>query len=131
MEKTLGIIKPDAVKSGFSDDISADIISAGFNIINSRTTTLTKEQGEQFYFVHKDREFYRGLVDFMTSGTVTLLVIEKENAVKDFRKLIGSTDPSEAIEGTIRKKYGTSIRFNAIHGSDSPSNALNEIAFFF
>lgn len=131
MARSLAIIKPDAVRNGHAGAIIAQIQKAGFNILGMKLTRLSKEQAGEFYAVHKERPFYGELVDFMCSGAVVPIVMEKDNAVADFRTLIGSTDPAEAAEGTIRKNFATSKGENAIHGSDSDENAANEIAFFF
>ncbi len=129
--KTLGIIKPDAVGNGFTGKIIDKIISAGFNIKAARLMHLSREQAEGFYEVHKERPFYHDLVDFMTSGPCMPMVLEKENAVAEFRQLIGATNPAEAADGTIRKDFAESVQNNAVHGSDSDENAEKEIAFFF
>lgn len=130
-ERTLAIIKPDAVGAGVAGEIIAQIQGAGFRIVGMKLVRLSAEQAGAFYAVHRERPFYAELVRFMSSGPVILLVLEKENAVADFRTLIGATDPAEAAEGTIRKRFARSKGENAIHGSDSPENARTEIAFFF
>lgn len=129
--KTLAIIKPDAVAKNAIGDIVAKIQSAGFQVNGLRLTKLSAEQAGMFYAVHKERPFYGELIEYMTSGPVVPLALTKDNAVADFRKLIGATNPEEAEEGTIRKLYGDSIAANAIHGSDSDENAAIETAFFF
>ena len=129
--KTLAIIKPDAVGNGFTGKILDKIISAGFNIKEARLLHLTRERAEKFYDVHKERPFYHDLVDFMTSGPCMPLALEKDNAVEEFRNLIGATNPEEAAEGTIRKAFAESVQNNAVHGSDSDENSEKEIAFFF
>jgi nucleoside-diphosphate kinase len=129
--KTLAIIKPDAVANGYSGKIIDHIIAAGFKIKAVKQVRLSPTHAEHFYLVHKDRPFYNDLVNFMCSGPVMPMILEKENAVENFRKLIGATDPSKAEEGTIRKLYAQSIEANAIHGSDSDENARIEAAFFF
>jgi nucleoside-diphosphate kinase len=129
--KTLAIIKPDAVGKNAIGQIVAKITEAGFQVNGLRLTKLSNEQAGAFYAVHKERPFYGELIEYMTSGPVVPLALTKENAVEDFRKLIGSTNPEEAEEGTIRKLYGDSIAANAIHGSDSDENAAIETAFFF
>lgn len=129
--KTLGIIKPDAVGNGFTGKIIDKIISAGFKIKAARLMHLSREQAEGFYEVHKERPFYQDLVDFMTSGPCMPMALEKENAVAEFRQLIGATNPTEAADGTIRKDFAESVQNNAVHGSDSDENAEKEIAFFF
>ncbi len=131
MSFTLTIIKPDAVKKNYTGKIIDDILQAGFAIRAMKQLRLTTEQARAFYEVHKERPFYDDLVAFMTSGPVVAAVLEKDNAVEDFRKLIGATNPVEAAEGTIRKKYAESIQNNAVHGSDSPENAVREAGFFF
>ena len=131
MNRTFSIIKPDAVKRNLIGHINQIIESSGLKIISSKKIYLTKHQAEIFYSVHKERPFYQDLVDYMTSGPVVPLSLEKENAVEEFRKLIGATDPTKADEGTIRKIFGKSIENNAIHGSDSDENACNETTFFF
>ncbi|MGB3453612.1 MAG: nucleoside-diphosphate kinase [Moheibacter sp.] len=128
---TLTMIKPDAVKNGHIGNILADINNAGFKIKAMKLTQLSTADAESFYSVHKERPFFRDLVSFMTSGPIVAAVLEKDNAIEDFRKLIGATNPQEAAEGTIRKKYAVSIDANAIHGSDSDENAQIEAAFHF
>lgn len=129
--KTLAIIKPDAVKDGYIGEIISMIIKAGFKIKGMKMTHLTKAQAQKFYEVHKERPFYNELVEYMTSGPCIPIALEKDNAVEDYRKLIGATDPSQAEEGTIRKLYARNKQFNAVHGSDSNENAEKEVAFFF
>ncbi|NUN07984.1 MAG: nucleoside-diphosphate kinase [Ignavibacteriaceae bacterium] len=129
--KTLAIIKPDAVRRNNIGQIIAMITDAGFKINGLRMTQLSKESAMKFYEVHKERPFYNDLVEFMTSGPCVPIALEKENAVAEFRKLIGATDPAQADEGTIRKKYAASKAENAVHGSDSDENADKEIAHFF
>ncbi|MCX6273231.1 MAG: nucleoside-diphosphate kinase [Bacteroidetes bacterium] len=128
---TLTMIKPDAMRSGYIGKILDHIVSGGFSIRAAKVLHLTHYQAEKFYLVHKDRPFYRDLVEFMSSGPILAAVLEKENAVDAFRQLIGSTDPAKAETGTIRNLYGASIQENAVHGSDSDENALIEAAFFF
>ncbi|ROL61275.1 nucleoside-diphosphate kinase [Bacteroidetes/Chlorobi group bacterium ChocPot_Mid] len=130
-ERTLAIIKPDAVKKNVIGEIIAMITKAGFSILAMRMTKLSVAQASAFYEVHKERPFYGELVDYMCSGKVVAIALEKENAIEDYRKLIGSTDPKEAAEGTVRKLYGESKSFNAVHGSDSAENGIREIGFFF
>ena len=129
--RTLTMIKPDAVESNNIGNITQMISDAGFKIKAMKLTQLTRSQAEEFYAVHNERPFYGELVEYMTSGPIVAAVLEKENAVIDFRNLIGSTDPSEAEEGTIRKKYAESKGRNAVHGSDSDENALIESNFHF
>jgi len=125
------MIKPDAVANGHSGKILDHIIQAGFKVVALKYTKLTEEQAGAFYAVHKERPFYGELVDFMTSGPIYAAILEKDNAVADFRDLIGATNPQEAAEGTIRNLYAKSIDANAIHGSDSDENAAIEGNFFF
>lgn len=129
--KTLAIIKPDAVKKKYIGQIITKITESGFKIKAIKMVHLTKSSAEGFYEVHKGRPFYKDLVDFMTSGPCIPITLEKENAVADFRKLIGATDPAEAEKGTIRKLYAANKGENAIHGSDSDENAAIEIRHFF
>ena len=131
MERTLCIIKPDAVKNKVQGNIIQKILDAGFNILGIKMVSLTNEQAGRFYEVHKGKPFYEPLIEFMTSGPCIPVALEKINAVTDYRKLIGATDPAEAGEGTIRKLYAESKSFNAVHGSDSVENGLKEVAFFF
>ncbi len=128
---TFTMIKPKAMENGYMGSIIAMITENGFNIKALKLTALTKEQAMEFYAVHKERSFYDGLTDFMSSGPIVAAVLEKENAVKAYRDFIGATNPADAAEGTIRALYGTSIEANAIHGSDSDENALIEAGFFF
>ena len=129
--RTLTMIKPDAVESGNIGNIIQMITDAGFSIKAMKFTQLSEEKAKKFYEVHKERPFYQELVDYMTSGPIVAAILEKDNAVADFRKLIGATDPSEAEEGTIRKKYAESKAKNAVHGSDSDDNAKIEGQFHF
>ena len=131
MERTLCIIKPDAVKKKVQGSIIQMILDAGFTIRGMKLIQMTKEQAQKFYEVHKERPFYGELVSFMTSGPVIPIALEKENAVADYRSLIGATDPAEAEEGTIRKKFAGSKAENAVHGSDSVENGKIEVEFFF
>lgn len=129
--RTLAIIKPDAVKKNLVGQIITRITEAGFKIKAIKMVRLTKDSAGGFYEVHKDKPFYNDLVEFMTSGPCVPIALEKENAVEDYRTLIGKTDPAEAAEGTIRKLYADSKSENAVHGSDSDENAAIEIAHFF
>lgn len=129
--KTFSMIKPDAVKDGHIGAILKMMEDAGFRITALRMTKLTDERAGQFYEVHKERPFYADLKKYMSSGHIVAMVLEKENAVADFRKLIGATDPSKAEEGTIRKAFAKSMEANAVHGSDSDENAAIEASFFF
>lgn len=125
------MIKPEAVAAGNSGKIIDMIIEAGYKVKAMKLTRLSKDRAGLFYEVHKERPFYGELVDYMSGGPIVALALEKENAVADFRKLIGATDPSEAAEGTIRKRFAKSKGENAVHGSDSDENAAIEIAFHF
>ncbi len=129
--RTFTMIKPDATSKGDTGAILDQIIKAGFSIKALKWIKLTKEQAGEFYAIHKERAFYGELVEFMSSGPIIAAILEKENAVADFRKLIGPTNPALAEEGTIRKKFAASIGENAIHGSDSDENAIIEGDFFF
>lgn len=129
--RTFTMIKPDAVESGNIGNIIQMITDAGFAIKAMKYTQLTEEQAKKFYEVHAERPFYQELVDYMISGPIVAAILEKDNAVADFRTLIGATDPSEAAEGTIRKKYAESKAKNAVHGSDSDENAQIEGEFHF
>jgi nucleoside-diphosphate kinase len=128
---TFTMIKPDATKAGHIGAILSMINQAGFRIKALKMTKLSKEKAGEFYAVHSERPFYGELCDFMSSGHIVAAILEKENAVADFRTLIGATNPADAAEGTIRKKYATSVGENAVHGSDSHENALIEGSFFF
>ncbi|RXK50758.1 nucleoside-diphosphate kinase [Aquirufa rosea] len=129
--RTFTMIKPDAVADGFSGPIIQQIEAAGFKIIAIKKVHLSKEEAGKFYAIHAERPFYQSLCDYMSSGAIIPMVLEKDNAVEDFRKLIGSTNPEQAAEGTIRKQFARSLESNAIHGSDSDENAAIEAAFFF
>ena len=129
--RTFTMIKPDAFASGYSGAILQKIESAGFKLIAMKLTRLSAEKAGEFYAVHKERPFYGELVEFMCSGQIVAAILEKDNAVADFRKLIGATDYTKAEEGTIRKKYASSMGENAVHGSDSDENAAIEGSFFF
>ena len=131
VQRTFGIIKPDAVAKGHTGNILAAIEKNGFKIVGLRRTQLSQAQAEAFYAVHKERPFYHGLVKFMTEGPVVVMVLEKENAVPAWRELMGATNPEKAAEGTIRKLYAENIERNASHGSDAPETAAQEIPFFF
>ena len=129
--RTFTMIKPDAVQNGHIGAILEKINGAGFRIVALKLTQLSRNDAGQFYAVHAERPFYGELVEYMTSGPIVAAILEKDNAVADFRTLIGATNPAEAAEGTIRKLYAQSIAANAIHGSDSDENAKIEIDFFF
>ncbi len=128
---TFTMIKPDAVEKGYIGGILNKINEAGFKIIAMKLTKLTKDKASEFYKIHEEKPFFNDLIEYMTSGPIVSAVLNKENAVENFRKLIGSTNPEEAEEGTIRKLYAESISANAIHGSDSNENALIESKFHF
>ncbi|MGC8866552.1 MAG: nucleoside-diphosphate kinase [Bacteroidales bacterium] len=128
---TFTMIKPDAIEKKCIGSILASISSQGFEIVALKMVKLTKEQAASFYEVHKERPFYKDLVEFMSSGPIVAAILKKENAVESFRQLIGATDPSKADKETIRAMCGTSIQRNAVHGSDSDENAQREAAFFF
>ncbi len=129
--RTFTMLKPDAVEAGHIGAILEKINGAGFRIVSMEMTQLSRKDAEAFYAVHSERPFYGELVDYMSSGPIVAAILEKDNAVADFRTLIGATNPAEAAEGTIRKLYATSIAANAIHGSDSDENAEIEGSFFF
>ncbi len=129
--RTFTMIKPDAVGAGNTGAITKMIEEAGFRIVAMKKTQLTQERAGEFYAVHRERPFYNDLTAYMSSGAIVPIILEKENAVADFRTLIGATNPAQAAEGTIRKLFAKSIEANAIHGSDSDENAALEGAFFF
>ena len=131
MERTFAILKPDAVERNLIGKILERVESNGFKIAAMKKVQLTKPQAEGFYYVHKERPFFGSLTDFMCSGPVILLVLEKENAIKSWRDLMGATNPEEADEGTIRKDFAVNIENNSTHGSDSAENAAFEISYFF
>jgi len=131
MERTLAIIKPDAVKKKLTGIIIKRIEEEGFDIIELKMTRLNKEEAEGFYAVHKDKPFFNSLTDFMSSGKIVLMVLERENAIEKWRQVMGVTDPALAEPGTLRHKYGFSIERNAAHGSDAPETAEWEIKYFF
>ena len=130
-QETLSIIKPDAMKLKYSGKIIDFIEDKGFTVIAQKKIILTKSQAEAFYSIHKERPFFHELVDFMISGPILVQIIEAQDAVSFYREIMGSTNPDEAEEGTIRKLYGTNIQCNAVHGSDSIENAKIETSFFF
>lgn len=129
--KTLAIIKPDAVSDNHVGEIISMICKAGFKVKALKMIKLSEDAAKAFYEIHKEKPFYGELVEYMTSGPCVPIALEKENAVEDYRKLIGATNPANAAEGTVRKLYAKSVQFNAVHGSDSDENAAKEIAFFF
>ncbi|MEC7779199.1 MAG: nucleoside-diphosphate kinase [Candidatus Neomarinimicrobiota bacterium] len=131
MNQTLAIIKPDAMKKDNMNNIRKDIIDNGFSILKEKTLLLTDKQACSFYDIHKEKPFFDELVEFMTSHECHVMILEKENAVEEWRKLMGATDSQKAEIGTIRNKYGTDVSMNATHGSDSNENAIKEINFFF
>jgi nucleoside-diphosphate kinase len=128
---TFSIIKPNAVRTGKTGPILAMINEGGFEISAMRMVKMTLLQAESFYAVHKDKPFFEGLIEFMTSGPVVVMILKRKNAVEEFRKLIGATDPAKAEPGTIRKIFAISVQMNAVHGSDSDENAIREADFFF
>lgn len=129
--KTLALIKPDSVKEGHTGSIIDQVIKAGFEIKALKQTKLSLDNAQDFYAVHKDRSFFADLTEYMASHSIIAMVLEKENAVDDFRELIGATDPAKAGQGTIRAQFAKSIQANAVHGSDSDENAERESGFFF
>ena len=131
LEQTLSIIKPDAVERNLSEEIKNEFEKNGFNILKEKKIKLEKSDAEKFYKIHQTKPFYNGLCDYLSSGPIVVMALEKENAVVDNRKLMGATDPKNAESGTLRKKYGISIDKNSVHGSDSVENAKIEINFFF
>ena len=131
MERTLAILKPDCVRKNLIGDVIKQFTDAGFKIIGLRQVWLTKEIAGGFYEVHRERPFFNDLISFMSSGPCVPIVLEKENAIEDYRTLIGATDPAEAADGTVRKLYADSKGENIVHGSDSVENAAIEIAYFF
>jgi nucleoside-diphosphate kinase len=130
-QRTFSIIKPDAVRKNATGAILAEIDAAGFRIVAIKKESMTKRQAEGFYAVHRGKPFFDSLTDFMSSGPVVLIVLEKDNAIADLRKLMGATNPANAEEGTIRKKFAASIQENAIHGSDGEHTAAFEIGYWF
>lgn len=130
-QRTFSIIKPDAVRKGLAGAVLAQIEKAGFKIVAIKKISLTEEQAKGFYYVHQERPFFGSLTKFMTSGPIFPMVLEKENAIADLRKLMGATNPANAEEGTIRKMFADSIEENVIHGSDGEETAAFEIGYFF
>ena len=130
-EQTLSIIKPDAVERNLDNEIKQMFIKNGFNIFKEKKIQIEKSEAEKFYKIHETKQFYNDLCSYLSSGPIIAMILEKENAVADNRKLMGATNPDDAEEGTIRKKYGISIDKNSVHGSDSTENAKIEIDFFF
>ena len=131
VERTLSIIKPDAVAANVIGEIYSRFEKGGLRIVAAKMLHLTREQAEGFYAVHRERPFYKDLVEFMTSGPVMVQVLEGENAIEKYRQVMGATNPAEAAEGTIRKAFAENIERNSVHGSDAPETAAQEIAFFF
>ena len=131
VEQTLSIIKPDAVERNLQEEIKEEFKKNSFKILKEKKIKLEKSEAEKFYQVHQSKPFYDDLCSYLSSGPIVVMILEKENAILENRKLMGATDPTKAEEGTIRKKYGISIDKNSVHGSDSPENAKIEIDFFF
>jgi len=131
VERTFSIIKPDAMAAGQAGAILAMIQEAGFKVLGLRMTRLTETQAQGFYAVHRERPFYAGLVKFMTEGPVIVMALEREDAIKKLREVMGATNPANAAEGTIRKRFASNIERNCIHGSDAPETAEVELRFFF
>ena len=131
LEQTLSIIKPDAVERNLQEEIKKNFIENGFNIKDEKKIQISKNEAEEFYKVHQSKPFYGELCNYLSSGPIVVMILERNNAVLENRKLMGSTDPTKADEGTLRKKYGISIDKNSVHGSDSLDNAKIEIDFFF
>ncbi len=131
MERTFTILKPDCVKDGHVGKVIDRILSSGFKIIAMKMIKMTRPIAEGFYEIHKDKSFFEELINFMTEGPCIVAALEKQNAVEDYRALMGETDPSKAAPGTIRKEFAENISRNVVHGADSPENAIREIAYFF
>ena len=131
LERTFAIIKPDAVAARHAGEILATIEKAGFRILSLRMTRLTEEQAKGFYAVHSEKPFYAGLVKFMTEGPIVVMALEREDAIRKWRETMGATNPANAAEGTIRKRFATNIERNSVHGSDAPETAETELGFFF
>ncbi|HTX39461.1 MAG TPA: nucleoside-diphosphate kinase [Bryobacteraceae bacterium] len=131
VERTFSIVKPDAVAAGQAGEILAQIEGEGFRILALRMTRLSRTQAEGFYAVHRERPFFQGLVKFMTEGPIIVMALEREDAVKKLREVMGATNPANAAEGTIRKRFAANIERNCIHGSDAPETAEVELRFFF
>ena len=131
LEQTLSIIKPDAVERNLIEEIKQEFKNKGFNILKEKKIKLEKSEAEKFYKIHQSKPFYNDLCSYLSSGPIVVMILERESAVVENRKLMGATDPTKAEEGTIRKKYGISIDKNSVHGSDSLDNAKIEIGFFF
>ena len=131
IEQTLSIIKPDAVERNLQEEIKIEFKNNGFEIINEKKIHISKEEAEKFYKVHESKPFYNDLCEYLSSGPIIVMKLQKENAVLENRKLMGATNPQDADDGTLRKKYGISIDKNSVHGSDSVQNAKLELDFFF
>ena len=131
IERTFAIIKPDAVKAGHTGDILKAVEANGFRIVAMKRIHLTKKQAEGFYAVHRERPFFGPLTDFMCEGPIVAMILEREDAIRKWRDVMGATDPAKAAEGTLRKQYGSSIQYNATHGSDAPETAAFEMKYFF
>ena len=131
LERTFAIIKPDAVAARHAGEILAIVDQAGFRILALRMTRLTEQQAKGFYAVHSEKPFFAGLVKFMTEGPIVVMALEREDAIRKWRETMGSTNPANAAEGTIRKRFATSIERNCVHGSDAPETAETELRFFF
>ena len=131
LEQTLSIIKPDAIERNLEKEIKNTFVNKGFKIVKEKKIMLEKYEAEEFYKVHQTKPFYNDLCEYLSSGPIVVMILEKENAIGENRSLMGATNPKEAVDGTIRKKYGISIDKNSVHGSDSSENAEKEINFFF
>ena len=131
IKQTLSIIKPDAVERNLTENIKEIFIKKKFKIIKIKKIQISKDEASEFYKVHQTKPFYERLCNYLSSGPIVVMILERENAIQENRKIMGSTDPKNAEEGTIRKQYGISIDKNSVHGSDSPENAKKEIDFFF
>ena len=131
LEQTLSIIKPDALERNLEKEIKNTFVNKGFKIVKEKKIMLEKSEAEEFYKVHQTKPFYNDLCEYLSSGPIVVMILEKENAIGENRSLMGDTNPKEAVDGTIRKKYGISIDKNSVHGSDSSENAEKEINFFF
>jgi nucleoside-diphosphate kinase len=131
LEQTLSIIKPDAIERNLEKEIKNQFVNKGFKIVKEKKIMLEKSEAEEFYKVHQTKPFYNDLCEYLSSGPIVVMILEKENAIQENRSLMGATNPKEAVDGTIRKKYGISIDKNSVHGSDSSENAEKEINFFF
>ena len=131
IEQTLSIIKPDAVERNLQEEIKAEFKSKNFQIVKEKKIHITKSEAEDFYKVHQTKSFYNDLCTYLSSGPIVVMILEKDNAILENRRIMGATDPSKAEDGTLRKKYGISIDKNSVHGSDSLENAKIEINFFF